>query len=150
MVKTDDLEVSMNIATRSVALLAVGVVVVATLSADAQPRFGRGAFEAPYNPRTEVTLKGTIHEVKQMQDVETVTHVVFRTSDHGQHEVHLGPTSWLGRQSLTLHVGDEIEVTGSHVMYGGADVIVARQVRKGDQTLTLRDTQGVSRWSQGR
>jgi hypothetical protein len=140
----------MNVTLRSTALVAAGVVAVVTLSADAQPRRGRSAFEAPYNPRTEVTLKGTIHEVKQMPDVETVTHVLFHTSDHRSHEVHVGPTSWLGRQAMTFQVGDEIEVTGSHVMYGGADVIVARQIRKGDQTLTLRDTQGVSRWSQAR
>lgn len=137
----------MNVGLRSF-VLAAGLVAFVTLPVAAQRRVG-GAVEAPYNPRTEVTLRGIVHEVKQMKDVQTVTHLGLRTADHAPIEVHLGPSAWVAGQSVTFEVGDELEVIGSRVKYGGSDVMVARQIRKGNEVLILRDTQGRSRWSQG-
>ena len=85
-----------------------------------------------------------------METVVTVTHLVLGTSDHRSVEVHLGPSSWVAKQSVSFKTGDQIEIIGSKVKVAGSDVIVARQIRKGGQTLTLRDTQGISRWSIGR
>ena len=40
-----------------------------------------------------------------------------------------------------------ISVTGSKVEMGGTEVILAREITKGDQVLTLRDPQGFPLWS---
>lgn len=146
----------MSIILRSPLLLVAGLVVFAARPATAQPphpadvQRGRGpaGVEAPYDPATEVTLRGTVQEVKPMNTVVTVTHVMLN-ADHATVDVHLGPSSWVAKQSVSFNVGDQIEVIGSRVKYAGADVVVARQIRKSGQTLTLRDTQGISKWSRG-
>ena len=43
--------------------------------------------------------------------------------------------------------GDEIAVTGSKVKQDGADVVLAREVVKGNDTLVLRDDKGNPVWS---
>lgn len=140
----------MNVVRQSSWLLAAGFVMFATLSAAAQ-RSGSGAVgEVAYDPATEVTLRGMVQEVKPMKTVETVTHLTLLKADHSTIEVHLGPSSWMAKQSISFRAGDQIEVIGSRVTQEGSDVIVARQIRKGKQTLTLRDMQGISQWSLGR
>jgi hypothetical protein len=118
----------------------------------AAPAQGRSptSAEAPYNPRTETSLHGTVHEVTRMESTPTVTHVGLRTSSGATTDIHLGPSSWLATQALSIEVGDDIDVVGSLVTYGGSEVLVAREVQKDGRTLTLRDTQGVSSWSLGR
>jgi DNA/RNA endonuclease YhcR with UshA esterase domain len=52
---------------------------------------------------------------------------------------HLGPTNFLTQKGFTFAKGEQIEVTGSSVKYNGTDAVIAREVKKGDKTLTLRD-----------
>ena len=146
----------MNVILRLFVLLAAGLIAFAAPPAAAQPphpaaqQGGAIAGEAPYDPATEATLRGAVQEVKEMKNVVTVTHLVLGTADHGSVEVHLGPSSWVVKQSVSFKTGEQIEIIGSRVKYAGSDVVVARQIRKNGQTLTLRDTQGISRWSRGR
>jgi hypothetical protein len=46
----------------------------------------------------------------------------------------------------TFKPEDKIEVTGSKVKQDGADLILAREVVKGDDTLTLRFKDGKPAW----
>lgn len=43
--------------------------------------------------------------------------------------------------------GDQIAVTGSMVKHDGADLVLAREVVKGNDTLVLRDDKGNPVWS---
>ena len=43
--------------------------------------------------------------------------------------------------------GDEIAFTGSKVKQGEADMVLAREVVKGTDTLVLRDAKGVPVWN---
>jgi hypothetical protein len=43
--------------------------------------------------------------------------------------------------------GDEIAVTGSKVKQDGADLVLAREVVKGNDTLVLRDDKGNPVWN---
>jgi DNA/RNA endonuclease YhcR with UshA esterase domain len=60
---------------------------------------------------------------------------------------HLGPTNFLTQKGFTFAKGEQIEVTGSSVKYNGADAVIAREVKKGDKTVTLRDKKGVPEWA---
>lgn len=105
-----------------------------------------------YDPATETTISGKVAEVTQHAGRGhggTGTHVMLENSA-GKVEVHLGPTSYLAAQNASYAKGDEITVTGSKVKLGGSDVIIAREVKRGDQVLTLRDAQGIPKWSRGR
>ncbi len=48
---------------------------------------------------------------------------------------------------LSFSKGDEIAVTGSKVKQGDADLVLARAVDKGNDTVTLRDNKGTPVWS---
>ncbi len=105
-----------------------------------------------YDPATETTITGKVAEVLQHAgrgSGGTGTHLMLETGA-GKVEVHLGPTSYLAAQNASYAKGDEITVTGSRVKLGGSDVVIAREVKKGDQVLTLRDAQGIPKWSRGR
>ncbi len=77
------------------------------------------------------------------------THLIVKT-DQGKMEVHLGPTSFLEKQQFTFAKDDQVEVTGSKIKVEGADALIAREVKKGGKTLTLRNAQGVPAWSGGK
>ncbi len=61
-------------------------------------------------------------------------------------EVLLCPKSFLDDMGASFKQGDEVEVTGSKVKQDGADLILAREVVKGDDRLTLRFKDGKPAW----
>ena len=106
-----------------------------------------------YDPKTEVTVKGTVEEVKEHPSpgggLRTGLHVTLKT-DNGSLDVHLGPTDYWKKNGFELAKGDSIEVTGSKSKVDDAEIVVAREVKKGDKAVTLRSAQGVPAWSHGR
>jgi hypothetical protein len=101
-----------------------------------------------YDPDAEVTVAGTIEEVNERGgDMGmTGTHLVIKT-DEETVDVHLGPSMYLADQGFVFNKGDHIELTGSKVEQENASFLIAREVRKGDQLLTLRDEQGRPAWA---
>ncbi len=104
-----------------------------------------------YNPKTESTLSGRVGQVTTMQGPRGWggTHLDLKT-ESGTYHVHLGPTSFIKAKGFTFTRGDQIEVTGSKVTFQNHDAIIAREVKKGDKVLSLRDAQGIPEWSGGR
>jgi hypothetical protein len=132
-------------------MIAIAVLTLGAASALAQRGMGQGAGRM-YDTATETTVKGTVEEVKQVSGPRGGpggTHLILKT-DKETLEVHLGPTTFLEKEKFTFAKGDQIEVTGSKVKIGAADALLAREVKKGDKTLTLRNAQGVPVWSGGR
>ena len=62
-------------------------------------------------------------------------------------DVYLCPKSFLEEMGVSFSKGDEIAVTGSKVKQDGADLVLAREVVKGNDTLVLRDDKGNPVWS---
>ncbi len=134
----------MRIAMLSILIVALTVALSAT-STLAQKNQG----QRQYNPATETTVTGTVEEVKKVAGTRGGsggTHLMIKTTQ-GSLEVHLGPTSYLEKQDFTFAKVDQIEVLGSKVKIESADVVIAREVKKGGKTLMLRDAQGVPVWS---
>jgi hypothetical protein len=132
-------------------LIAIAISTLSIASALAQSGMGQGAGRM-YNPATETTVKGAVEEVRQVSGPRGGpggTHLILKT-DKETLEVRLGPTTFLEKEKFTFARGDQIEVTGSKVKIGGADALIAREVKKDGKTLTLRDAQGVPAWSGGR
>ena len=76
-------------------------------------------------------------------------HLVLKT-DKETLTVLVGPSSFVKEKNFTFAKGDQVEVTGSKVKYNDTDAVIARAIKKGDKTLTLRDEKGVPEWSKGR
>ena len=131
------------------ALLASGGVSVVMAQT---PRTGRGA-SPMYDVKTETTITGTV------ASVETVTgaggrgrrglggtHLTVKTEKE-MVEVHVGPTAYLTEKGITPVRGDRLEILGSRVTIDKEAVVIARQIKKGDNTWTLRDGAGRPLWS---
>jgi|SRR5579875_1343743 hypothetical protein len=103
-----------------------------------------------YNPAAETTVKGTVEEVRTVtgRGGWNGTHLTMKTADKTI-DVHLGPASFLKQKGFTFAKGDQIEVTGAKAEFGGSEAIIAREVKKGSETLVLRDAQGIPKWSGG-
>ena len=132
-----------------------GVALAALVSMPTLAQQGMGGRKGSphYDPKTEVTVKGTVEEVKEYPSQgggsHTGLHVILRT-DNGSLAVHLGPTDYWKKNGFELAKGDAIEVTGSKIKVDDAEFIIAREVKKGDKVVTLRNAQGVPAWSGGR
>jgi len=68
------------------------------------------------------------------------------TCDGEASDIHLGPAAFVEGKNFPLAKGDEIDVTGSRVTYDGGTSLIAKEVRKGDAVLELRDEQGKPLW----
>ena len=127
------------------------LVGIATLGF-AAPALARGPHggggEPKYNPQTVEMLSG------EVTVVETVphggrsggVHLTLKT-DHETIAVHLGPAWYIDKQKPRIQRGDKIDVEGSRVTYDTKPAIIARQVKKGAETLTLRNAAGVPAWA---
>jgi len=100
-----------------------------------------------YNPATETTLKGTIEVVTEGARGQMMgTHITVKTADRAW-EVMLGPSQFVAGQHFSFAKGDSVEVTGSKVIMGGREYVIAREVVKDGKTLTLRDKTGRPEWA---
>jgi hypothetical protein len=107
-----------------------------------------------YDPFAEMTLNGTVEKVWTEEcgccaDCAGGTHFMLQM-DGETMEVHLGPASLFAKNDWELERGDEIEVLGSKVSFRDGEALIAREVTKGGETLTLRNEQGIPVWSRGR
>jgi hypothetical protein len=53
----------------------------------------------------------------------------------------------VSEKHVTFAKGDALSVVGSKITMDGKQVVIAREITKGDQVLTLRDPQGLPLWS---
>ena len=100
-----------------------------------------------YDLQTETQMKGTVEEMKLPPDgsKKEVIHLMEKTATDTV-DVYLCPKSFLDDMGISFSKGDEITMTGSKVKLGEADLILAREVVKGSDTLVLRDDKGKPIW----
>ena len=134
------------------ALLVLGMVLTIN-QAFAQGMGARlQASERKYDPSTQTKVSGTIKAVeKQMNESNGYAgiHLLIQTTSE-ELPVHLGPEWYLSQQSISFQAGDKVEVEGSRVIVDRKPALIARQVKKGMQTLELRNKDGIPLWSHSR
>lgn len=130
----------------------VGLSVVALVlgldRVDAQRGAGRGRGPAHYDVATEMTVTGTVGELRQITDPGpwAGTHVTLKTAA-GTLELALGPSRFMAQKKYSLAKGDQVEVIGAKAPFEGRDVLVVREIKKGSETMTFRDAKGFPTWS---
>jgi hypothetical protein len=112
------------------------------------PCNGRGAHI--FDPQAVTTVEGDIVNVQAGQGRRGQG--VFLTLAVGSEDVQVivGPSFYLDQQSVKLAAGEKVEVKGSRTRWGGQAVLVAQEIRKGNEVLPLRDGDGVPLWAPGR
>lgn len=135
-----------NIARMSAVALVAVVLAAPGLGAQGKGMGGRGM--PRYDKATERTVTGTVDAVQphQGRGGGTGLHLSVKT-DSGMLDVHVGPTAWLTQQHYTFAEHDALELTGSIVKMDGKDAFLAREIKKGDATMTLRSIDGRPKWS---
>ena len=103
---------------------------------------------AAYNLTTETKLKGTIEELKipAKGNEKEAARLVLKSGDSTV-DVYLCPRSFLDDMGSTLAKGDEVSITGSKVKQEAGELVLAREVVKGNDTLVLRDDKGKPVWN---
>jgi hypothetical protein len=139
---------------RKILATACGVTLAGFVGTTALAQRGPGGPMAAsrYDPKAEVTVTGTIEKITESasrRGLRMGRHVTLKT-DGGTFEVHLGPVGYWKKNGFDLAKGDTIAVTGSKSKVDDTEVIRAREVRKGEKAVTLRNAQGVPLWSRGR
>ena len=127
-------------------LSAVIIILGVAAAAYAQGMRGGGG---NYNPATETTLTGTVDEVTNLPSPGKGgggLHVMLNTGASAI-AVHVGPASFVSSKHFTFAKGDTVTVVGSKVTMEGQEVVIAREIKKGEQVLTLRDVKGFPLWS---
>jgi hypothetical protein len=102
-----------------------------------------------FDPATVETIRGEVVSVDLITPRKGMTsgvHLVVKTEE-GPLSVHLGPEWYVSRQETRIETNDTVEVKGSRVVFKGEPAMVAAELKKGDETLVLRDGRGVPVWS---
>ncbi len=138
-------------------IAALALALAPQASAQGGPKWrGSGGWgpESPYarlyDPKAVETISGEVVKVDRiapMRGMSTGVHLVLKTDKEQEVSVHLGPLWYLENQDVKIEPKDRVEITGSRVTMQGKPAIIAAQVKKGDQTLKLRDEAGVPVWS---
>ena len=140
------------------AIALVGILVTA-VSSFAQPRPGtvwRGSggwgpgsqYNKVYDPKAVETISGEVTKVDRITPAKGMSggiHMLVKT-DKETVSVHLGPSWYLENQDVKIEPKDKVEVKGSRVTFGGKPALIASEVRKGNEVLTLRDEAGFPAW----
>jgi hypothetical protein len=99
-----------------------------------------------YDTATEAKFKGTIEELKLPPKDKDIAHITIK-SGTDTFDLYLCPKSFIDDMGVSFAKGDEVAFTGSKIKQGDADMILAREVVKGSDTLVLRDNKGNPVWN---
>ena len=104
-----------------------------------------------YAPATETTVKGTVGELKLVPPTggKPIAYLVTKTGPDKEKDtvqIFLCPKSFLDQMGIAFKTDEAIEVKGSKVKQDGADLILAREMVKGGETLTFRFPDGKPAW----
>ncbi len=92
------------------------------------------------------TIQGTVVKLDDMRGVSGSEQMLVKTQQGDNWTVFLGPRWFVDNQRLKLNPGDQVEVKGGKVLWGGTSNIIAQDVSKGDMTMKLRNSDGLPSW----
>jgi hypothetical protein len=100
-----------------------------------------------YELDAEMKTKGVIDEVNLLSvgKRKDFRELIIKNGDDTIH-IYVCPKPFEDEMGIAFTKGDPITVTGSKVKHEGADVILAREVVKGEDTLLFRDAKGTPVW----
>ena len=102
-----------------------------------------------YNAANEMTAVGTVQEVQEFYCPVTDdrgTHVVLKT-DRGEILVHVAIARFLRDHKFVINPGERLQVAGAKIRYHGKEGMIAREIIRGDEVFTLRNTAGKPVWT---
>jgi len=132
-----------------VGLSILSLVVVGAAWGQTGPRDGPGGGPSGlYDPKTVTTISGVVVSLTPPQAEAGLPYLAYLTlrTETGKIKVFLGPSLYVDKLPVKIKVLDKIQVIGSKITWEGKPVILAAEVKKGDQVLKLRETNGTPVW----
>ena len=100
-----------------------------------------------YDLQTETKLKGVVDELKfPPKGSEKEIAFLMLKAGTETNSIFLCPKAFLDDMGIAVVKGDEITLTGSKVKRDGEDLILVRELVKGNDTFELRDEKGIPVW----
>jgi len=102
-----------------------------------------------YDTKTIETISGDVVRVNKIAPMKGMSygiHLIVKTNKDTI-AVHLGPDWYIENQDVKIEPKDKVEVKGSRITFDGKPVIIAAEVKKGEEILKLRDENGFPVWS---
>ncbi len=99
-----------------------------------------------YDKATGTKVKGVVDELKVVPGKDEGTHF-YLVDGTNKILIHVGPEKFLKEIEASYSKGDKVEVVGSKVKSAeGEDEILAKEITKDNNTVTLRDGKGEPAW----
>ncbi|MDR4507624.1 MAG: hypothetical protein MRJ65_05200 [Candidatus Brocadiaceae bacterium] len=117
--------------------------------------YGRGVGEQYgrlFDTNTIETIKGEVVSIDivtpplPVKGMSGGIHLMVKT-DKEEIPVHLGPAWYIENQDTRIELKDIIEVKGSRIELETKTIIIAAEIKKGEECLALRDEKGIPAWS---
>ncbi len=102
-----------------------------------------------YDPSRVKTFQGTVTEIQpgnQENPTSPDVHLLMKTNKETL-EVHVAPLWYLEEHDFQIQLNDSLEVTGMRVKRRRQSILIVGEIKKGNQTLQLRDEDGYPRWT---
>lgn len=101
-----------------------------------------------YDLSKEINVKGWVEEVKQVPGAKDELGVLLMVKTGSETvEVRLCPESVLKEFEVSFAKGDQVEITGARLKLDDKEIVLVRQIVRGNSTLVLRDKQGAPVWT---
>lgn len=128
-------------------LFIIIVIAVVVLLSSVSPRPVKSdQASLKYDPMAELAITGIVDDVQVIQcplSAGIGTHLVLRAEGL---IVHVAPTAFLASHEFIVATGDQLRIVGSKVRYRGADALIAREITRRNQILTVRRPDGKPLW----
>jgi hypothetical protein len=115
--------------------------------------WGAGSqYNRMYNVNTVETITGEVRSIDKITPMKGMSYGIHLLLKTGKDtiSVHLGPAWYIDKQKMKINPKDKITVTGSRITYQDSPAVIASEIKKGDEKITLRDKNGYPVWSRSR
>ncbi len=102
-----------------------------------------------YDSQTEMKTKGIVEEINVLTvgSRKDFTELVLKSGDDKLH-IYVCPKPFQDEMGISFIKGDELAITGSKVKQETSEIILAREMVKGTDTLMFRDNKGKPVWDE--
>jgi hypothetical protein len=100
-----------------------------------------------YDVHTETKIKGVVDEIKSLPfgSRKDFTQLTLKSGDQTVY-IYVCPKPFQDEMGISFTKGDEVAVTGFKYKQEALDMIMARELVKGTDTLMFRDDKGLPVW----
>ena len=101
-----------------------------------------------YGTHSVETIVGTVIRVNNISHRNSFggLHLIVKTAKEDM-DVHLGPNWYIRNQNIQINQQDKIKVRGWKTTIAGKPAIIAAEITKGNQVLSLRNPDGSPLWN---